>query len=685
MAIPSLSLLAAGADVEAAAVACEALGQIGGPAAVPPLLARLLRADGASKPAGLALARLGPAARLAVGQLITALKSDKEDGRFSRAVLERLGSSVVPDLEAALKESDPAVRRGAAEVLGLMGPRAAAAVPALVKVLEDRDPGTAIAAAQALARLDPAKAATAVAMLARLFKDKDEKLAGSVALVLADFGPDARPAVPEVLAALKAKDEKLVRRSAFVLGRLRLPEAVSALQSALMGSAAARPAVAEALGRLGEAAQPALPELLAALKDPSLRPQAALAIVRIAPEKAAEAGRALAEDLAGDSPARASALALLRTMPQVPAEVVPSLRPLLADRTTVRPALEAARRLEAKSAEALIPDLVALLSSTDSDVRQEAGWLLRLIGKPALPALKRALSSPSATVRSAAAWTLDWSPLHGPADDPAFLLPLLNDADETARHSAAATCGGLGLRSPESVRTMLDLLGSPEVELRRAAVRALRVALMDQAEQLAPHLVECLYDPDDEVRQAAAQALRFAGAALSSKACDALKEALLDASPAVRLSAADTLAGTGGAGEAELAPVLLPLARRTDAGGRSAVLEVLFRISPERARQVQPEVEADLRGESVEERIGAAEWLVRLDGGAASKVVAFLVGILNGWDATARSQAAAALERLGPTAREALPALKRRAEWDENDAVRAAARRAAARIETGIE
>jgi HEAT repeat protein len=650
-AILSLGRLASDADVQAASAACEALGQLGGPAAAAPLVTRLLKGDGASKAAALALARLGPAARLAVAPLVAALKSDKEDGRLARAVLERLGVSAVPDLERALKEGDPTLRRAAAEVLGLMGPRAAVAVPALVKLLEDRDPAVAISTAQALLRIDPPRATTAVPMLVRLFKHTDDKIAALAASVLADYGPDARAAVPELMSALKAKDVKVVRRAAFVLGRL------------------------------GEAAKPALPELRAALKDPALRAAAALAIVRIAPEKTTEVGPALADDLAGEGPARDAALAVLQVMPRAPAEVVPVLRPLLADPLTVRPALRVVRRLEVKSRETIIPDLVGLLSTTDSEVRQEAGWLLRLIGKPALPALKRVLSSPGPTVRAAAAWTLDWSSFFGPADDPAFLLPLVKDPDERVRQSAAATCGGLGLRSPESVQTMLDLLGSTEVELRRAAVRSLRTALIDQADQLSPYLIECLYDPDAEVRQAAAEALRFAGAALPANASAALKEALLDGSPAVRLSAADTLADSGSAGEAELVPVLLPLARQSDAGSRGAVLQVLFRVSPARARELRPEVEADLRAESAEERIAAAEWLVRLDPGATGKVILFLVGVLNGWDTTARSQAAAALRRLGPAAREALPALKRRAEIDENDTVRAAARGAVGKIE----
>jgi HEAT repeat protein len=679
-AIASLSRLAGDTDVHAASVACEALGQIGGPSGAAPLVTRLLKSDGASKPAALALSRLGPAARLAVAPLISALKSHKQDGGFARAVLERLGEIAVPDLESALKEPDAATRQGAAEVLGLMGPRAASAVPGLLLLLADRDPRVAISAAQALIRIDPTKASPAVPMLVRLFKLSDEKVATPARVTLADFGPEARAAVPELLASLKSKDDTIVRRSAYVLGRLRPPEAAAALRSALSGPVG-RSAVVQALGRLGEVARPAVPELLAVLKEDPLRAQAALALVRIAPQKSEQAVRALADDLAGENPRRDAALAVLLEMSQVPAEVAAALRPLLGDRLTVRPALRIVPRLEPKSAEVLIPDLITLLSSMDPEIRQEAGWLLRLIGKPALPALKRALSSPSPTVRSESARTLDWSPFCGPAKEPAFLLPLLEDKVETVRQSAAATCAGLGVRSAESVQIMLDLLGSTEKEMRVAAVHALRIALREQPERLAPYLIECLYDPDKEVRQATAETLRFAEGLLPAKARAALKDALLDQSPAVRLSAADTLAYTGAAGEAELAPALLSLARGIDPGGRSTVLQVLFPLSPARARELRSDVEADLRSDSLENRIGAAEWLIRLDPSSAGKVVPFLAGILNGWDVTSRSQAAGALERIGVAAKEALPALKRRVEIDEDDGVRAAARRAVEKIE----
>jgi HEAT repeat protein len=681
-AVGDLGRLTRDPDVEVASAGCEALGQIGGPPAVAPLVARLLKGDGASKHAALALARLGPAARLGVGPLLSVLKSDKDDGRFARAVLERMGAGAVPDLEAACKETDAGTRRNAADVLGLMGPRASAAVPTLVTMLADRQASVAMSAAQALVRIDPAKASPAVPVLVRLFADKDEKIASVATLVLADFGPQAHASIPDLLTALKSKDQKVVRRAAFVLGRIRLApdKVVPTLRQALAGPAKSRPEVARALGRLGEGAKEAIPDLLMLLKQPEMRPSAALALMRIDPAKSAEPGQALADDLAGEAPARNAALAALQRMPRLPEGIVPALRPVLADRLTAREALRVLQ-IEPAAAQAVIPDLITLLSDSDGNLRQEAGWMLRAIGKPALPALKRALSSPAPVVRAAAAWTLDWSPLYPDAEvDPSFLLPLLEDKDELVRNMAAATIAGLGVRSRESIEAMLALLGSTEVELRRSAAIALRMIPGEQRNVVAPHLIESLFDPDEKVRQAAAWALGEMGKGTSDAVQEELAGALHDPSPGVRLAAAESLNRCGGAKVEELAPVLLALAREDGPVQRRDVLEVLFSVSPAKARELLPDLDADLRGETVVDRTRAGEWLVRLDAGRARAVVPFLVGILNGWDAEARYQAAVVLGRLGGRAKEAAPALLRRADLDEDGTVRDAARKALAKM-----
>jgi HEAT repeat protein len=678
-AVGALARLAGDPDVPTATAACEALGWIGGPAAAPPLTTRLLKADAAGKPAALALARLGPAARLAVGPLVSALKSDKDDGRFSRAVLERMGAAAVGDLEAACQDPDPATRRRAAEVLGLMGPRAGAAVGALIRLLQDRDTATATNAAQALVRIDPTKASPAVPVLSRLLDEKDEKVASAAGVVLADFGPDARAALPRLLAGLKSKDGKVVGRAAFVLGRIgpASTEVTAALRSALAGPAVARPAVVGALGRLGDKA--ALPDLLKALKQPDLRPHAALAVVQIDPARSEEVGRALAEDLAAEGRARLSALAALGAMPKPPAAVAEALRPLLGDRQTAGSVLRILGA-DPKLAEGFIPDLTALLSEGDAALRQEAGWALRFIGRPAFPAVKRVLSSPSPAARAAAAWTLGWSGMHAePARDPALLLPLLVDKDEAVRQAAAEACASLGVSTRESVDAMIELLGSSEVELRRSAARALGMVQPAQRDLVAPHLVECLFDPDEEVRQSAVGSLGDSGRGRNAAVVEELTGALYDQSPGVRLAAAASLQRLGGKAD-ELAPVLLALGREGGPADRREALQVLFALSPARARELLPEVEADSREETVVDRTRAAEWLVRLEPGRAKVVVPFLVGVLNGWHATAKSQAALVLGRLGPLAKESAPALKRRAEIDEDAQVRAAAKRALGKV-----
>jgi HEAT repeat protein len=71
-------------------------------------------------------------------------------------VLQRIGAPAVDPLVRTL-ESDPdlAVRRGAAELLGRLGPAARRAVPLLIQSLQGRDPECARAAAESLASIRP--------------------------------------------------------------------------------------------------------------------------------------------------------------------------------------------------------------------------------------------------------------------------------------------------------------------------------------------------------------------------------------------------------------------------------------------------------------------------------------------------------------------------------------------------
>jgi RNA polymerase sigma factor (sigma-70 family) len=87
------------------------------------------------------LALIGGAAKGANPDLIRAL-ADKDQEVRQRAgiALVRVGAEAVPALVEALKDKDPVIRAGSAQVLGEMGSTvAASAVPALVKAMGDED------------------------------------------------------------------------------------------------------------------------------------------------------------------------------------------------------------------------------------------------------------------------------------------------------------------------------------------------------------------------------------------------------------------------------------------------------------------------------------------------------------------------------------------------------------------
>jgi HEAT repeat protein len=631
-AIGSLALLSRDPDVEVARAGCFALGQTRWRSAASPLLARLRQADGASQAAASGLARLGPKARATVPGLIAALTSKKDDARLARAVLERLGPVAVADLVEALQAPAAQTRRAAADVLGLMGPRAAAALPPLDTLLHDGEPAVVVAAGGALVHIDPARSAAVVRAMTPLVLHPDQEIATGAALVLGELGPTAAPAAPVLVTALQARDSRVVARAAAVLGRLR------------------------------DRAKPAVPALVEAMKDPALRPHGALALMRIDPSRGPDVAAALVPDLeSSNEPARSLALAALAQMQPPPAEVLPAVRALLGDAQTARPALAVLAALEGKQLMPLVADLATLLSSSDPGVRRAAVDLLGKVGWDAAPAVEAALKSGSPTTRATAARA--WAAVHPGIvpPHPSPLVPLLQDADPAVRQAAAEAIARVGNHGSITNLPMLDLLARPEAELRRPAARA-----GNADDGWTPHLLECLFDPDTEVRRLAALAL---AGGKTTEVQEALRGLLHDPAPAVRLAAARQRQ----ASDEETKAILTDLARRAGPGDRTEVLRLLHRVDRARARALLGELEADLRADDLNDRLESAVALVELDPDRAAAVLPLITGILEGWDEAARVRAARALEALGAHARPALPALRRRVERDDSAAVRRAA------------
>ncbi|MEN6643793.1 MAG: HEAT repeat domain-containing protein [Armatimonadia bacterium] len=184
----------------------------------------------------------------------------------TKAVLTSYGAEAVPALVAALKDPAPAVRGGAAEVLGTLkdaravepliaasrdanqGVSAAAktavaahgsgAVDALVVALRDTDAGTRRDAVELLGALkDP----RAVEPLIAALKDADQGVRAAAKTALASYGPAA---VNALTVALKDPDPAVSESASEILG---VPSPVAKAKSLLEKASAAIPTVVRAL------------------------------------------------------------------------------------------------------------------------------------------------------------------------------------------------------------------------------------------------------------------------------------------------------------------------------------------------------------------------------------------------------------------------------------------------------
>jgi HEAT repeat protein len=228
--------------------AAFALGQIGDPRAVEPLIAGLKEFH-MRRTVVIALGQIGDSR--AVEPLIAALKDKSWGGIHHNLIATALGEirdpRAVKPLKAAVKIKDPRVRRSAY----LAG-----------------------AAASALDKLgwkpDRTQAAAAYWVVKRQW-DKCVEIGA--------------PAVKPLLVALKHKDKVTRQAVAEALGKIGMP-AVEPLIAALKGSdRTMREGVAEALGKIGA---PAVEPLIAALEDRHVQATVAIALGQISDPRAVE-------------------------------------------------------------------------------------------------------------------------------------------------------------------------------------------------------------------------------------------------------------------------------------------------------------------------------------------------------------------------------------------------------------
>jgi HEAT repeat protein len=182
-----------------------------------------------------------------------------------------LMQSLLPTLEARVRDPNVQVRLEAINVLETLETSALPAVPALVQALYDPNLFVRWAAARTLGKMGPVESNLVVPGLAHLLFDSDLDVRLAAAVALERIGPAAQAAVPDLIRATQASDEVERQAAIRALGGIGTgaKPAIPALAAALSDpEPRVRQTAAEVLGRFGPSAASAEPALRKALNDP---------------------------------------------------------------------------------------------------------------------------------------------------------------------------------------------------------------------------------------------------------------------------------------------------------------------------------------------------------------------------------------------------------------------------------
>jgi HEAT repeat protein len=209
--------------------------------------------------------------------------------------------SAVPDLVKRLFDPFSRVRSSAAEALGRIGTAAKPAAPALLALLEGDEPGfVQSAACEALGLIQPTDKDGTVAVLKKKLDHPDPLVRAHAGLALFIVAED-KAGEKEAERGLGHRTHPVRITAAEALWRMRqdaraVPLLVRALEESNLedrpGEDNERYMAARALGRVGSAAKPAVPELLKLVNhaDAALAATAAESVKAIDPDAAKKAG-----------------------------------------------------------------------------------------------------------------------------------------------------------------------------------------------------------------------------------------------------------------------------------------------------------------------------------------------------------------------------------------------------------
>ncbi len=267
------------------AAACDALGKVGNPAAIPYLLPMLHNTPNVHRVAIGAIALI--ADRSGEQALIQALQNPNEDNEARAQAATGLGKIATPEAIAALVKAltDYDLKVELAAVSGLA--RAGLpAVPALLEALKQPDARLRLRAAQALAGIQTQQADTG---LIALLHDKDPQVRVEAARALGFEGN--APAVQPLVQLLGDRNGDVAEAASNALAAIGAP-ARPALIAALSGPDVEAYFAARALARQGQATVPLIQR--AAQRAPRVERWAVVALGAMGGPEAANALQKLA-------------------------------------------------------------------------------------------------------------------------------------------------------------------------------------------------------------------------------------------------------------------------------------------------------------------------------------------------------------------------------------------------------
>ncbi len=461
----------------------------------------------------------------------------------------RLILPAVDALLPLLKDADPAVRWNAAMTLGRLGAELGRVVPALVEMVKtesgrvpisehlmarsdlrseyypigsyflgwserDGEP-LRIAAMQALGMFGP-KAAAAVPEFTRILRDdQDPRVFWYTAAAVTELGPEAKAAVPPLIAALRTK----VAATGATVGYITYGGVGMSKEDGPV-----RLAAAVALGKIGADAREAVPELTRALADtdPRVRGEAAAALGAIGP-KAAAAVPELARMAVGEEEDLLADL-VAKALGEIGAPAVPALISMVrTGKPKVRVRAMTAIGAIGPKADAALPELSLAIDDRDEEIRTAAAEALGAVGsgpkeRAAILPLLEALKDEDRIVREQAAKALSQIGARTEEAIPGLidamkktavpaLLESLKDEDPVVRQHAAGALGKIGASTDRVVPALIQAPRDPDRLARFRAVAALE-AIGPSAAASLDDLVRLRGDPDEEVRRAAEAAIK---------------------------------------------------------------------------------------------------------------------------------------------------------------------------------